>query len=85
MSTLQDAGASALMAVILAGALTFITMAVFENRAVAELSHDQSTINKVDIKNHKQIDNERFERILDKLEDLEQHQLRIEDKIESLR
>lgn len=84
LNKMKDAGVTPYLLILLTGAITFLTMAIFENRAVAELSHDLAITNTEKIGALNTREDERLHRVLDKIEDLKKQQDRIENKVDKL-
>ena len=84
LTTMKDKGVTPYIAVILTAVLTFLTTVAFSIEATSQAAYAGTLVNAVVIKKHKELNTERYNRLLQTLDGVDERQVRIENKIDKL-
>ncbi len=84
LAAMKEKGASPYIAVILTVVLTFLTTVAFSVEATSQAAYAGTLVNAVVIEEHKELNTERYNRLLQTLDGVDERQVRIENKIDRL-
>ncbi len=84
LAAMKDKGATPYIAVILTAVLTFLTTLAFSIEATAQAAYAGTLVNAVVIEEHKELNTERYNRLIQTLDGVDKRQVRIENKIDRL-